>query len=169
MNAYLGGLIARNLAPTATAVRPRLRSLFETPPVPGIGDPFGGEGLAESTVERFAQSPTASPRGAIVALPAPMAPEPAASAAPSVAPVARIAPPPEANPLTDAAVERNRETRRTDDAREPSSERSAVSPPMPWSSQRVDRGHPIAEQPAAQHGGRVQPATPSPERLVVER
>jgi hypothetical protein len=169
MNAYLGGLIARNLASPAMAIRPRLRSLFETPLVSGFGDSVEGAGLEENTVERFAISPPASPRQAPSTRPAPMAPEPAEASAQSVIPVARVEPPPEANPSSDAPLRRDPQTRQTDHAREPKTDLSTVRSSMPESAHPVDRGHPVTEQLGAQPGARFKPSTSPAQRLVVER
>jgi hypothetical protein len=98
-----------------------------------------------------------------------MASDPAAAPARSVAPVARIEPPPQTNPLSGAPIGRNSEPRQTDDPRESSTNFSTVRPATPDSLTRVERGHPTTEPPGAPNAVRFQPLTSSSERLVVER
>jgi hypothetical protein len=169
MNAYLGGLIARNLAPPAMAVRPRLRSLFEPPLVRGIGDSSEGSELEESAAERLAESPPASPHHVAFARTAPVAPQPAEGSAHPVAPVARIEPAPEVHPLSDAQSERQPGTRRTDAVPELNTDLGPIRPAMPEPPHWVERGYPINEQRGAHSGVPSEPSPSSPDRLVVER
>ncbi len=169
MNAYLGGLIARNLAPPVTAVRPRLRALFETPFVPGHGDSGAGAGLAEITVERLVEPAPVSPRRAAIVRATPAVAGPAEAAAPIIAPVTRSAAPPQAPPAADDPVLANREPTGTDEAPDRSTNIGFVRPPTMAPSPAVERGGPTRELPAPQQVARVQPAPPSPERQIVER
>ena len=166
MNGYLGGLIARHLEPLPVAIRPRLRSRFETPVISGLG---AAPRLEEIAVERIAEPPSVTPRQASGEMAGPPAPETAVTPARSPVPSNRPEPPPRVTAPVEVpagqSVRRRPQDADPESGTDVDAARSAVTTPVT----RIEPRAPDAERLEQRNSTPVRPRTTPPERIVVDR
>jgi hypothetical protein len=166
MNGYLGGLIARHLEPLPLAIRPRLRSRFETPAILGLGAAPGPEEIA---VERIAEPPSISPRQASGEMAGPPVPETAITPVRPPVSSTRSAAPPRMTAPAETPGGRSAHRQPQDAAPETGTDVDATRPASTAPVTRIDPRPSDAERHEQRNPTPIQPRKAPPERIVVER
>jgi hypothetical protein len=148
------------------AIRPRLRSRFETPAIPEIGV---APGLGEIAVERIAEPPPVTPRQAAGEMAGLPAPEPAITPARSPDPSSRAAPTPQVIAPVEAPAGRSARRQPQETGSEPGTDIDAARSASIAPVTRIEPRPPGAERHEQRNPTPIQPRTTPPERIVVER